>query len=120
MRKLAAVTLLGTLSACSGGENKIEIEQPHSVATVDEPSYLLNEAGSVESSANVNGRRFNMTLYEFTDLVASLGVQTAYNLDGGDSAIMVLGGKKVNEPELDNIRNLYDIIYFASAWDGES
>jgi exopolysaccharide biosynthesis protein len=71
----------------------------------------------VVTTGNTNSH--GMTLYEFSDLIASLGVQTAYNLDGGDSAIMVLGGKKVNEPELDNIRNLYDIIYFASAWEGE-
>ena len=72
----------------------------------------------IVTTGNTNSH--GMTLDEFTSLVAAQGVQTAYNLDGGDSAIMVLNGRKVNEPELDNIRNLYDIIYFASAWDGQS
>ena len=90
-----------------------ELRRRIALCQVDTLTYKV-----VVTTGNTNSH--GMTLYEFTDLVASLGVQTAYNLDGGDSAIMVLGGKKVNEPELDNIRNLYDIIYFASAWDGGS
>ena len=43
----------------------------------------------------------------------------AYNLDGGDSAVMVFNGEKINDPENDNERPLADIIYFASAYPGE-
>ena len=89
-----------------------ELRRRIALCQVDALTYKV-----VVTTGNTNSH--GMTLYEFSDLIASLGVQTAYNLDGGDSAIMVLGGKKVNEPELDNIRNLYDIIYFASAWEGE-
>lgn len=94
---LAALWLLGLLCACSKGESKIEIEQPHSVATVDEPSYLLNEAGSVESSPNVNGRRFDMTLYEFT---------SKYNAEKklrGDNDLIIMGNWRENgSPTKDN------------------
>ena len=60
-----------------------------------------------------------MTLDEFARFVTSLGVQTAYNLDGGDSAMMVFCGKKYNDLTSTNLRNLSDIVYFASAWEGK-
>ena len=60
-----------------------------------------------------------MTLDEFARFVTSLGVQTAYNLDGGDSAMMVFCGKKYNDLTSTNLRNLSDIVYFASAWGGK-
>ena len=56
-----------------------------------------------------------MTLREFADLVASLGVRCAYNLDGGDSTLLYFNGKRVNETGNKSPRNLMDIIYFASA-----
>ena len=36
-------------------------------------------------------------------------------LDGGDSAVLVFNGVKINDPENTNERPLADIIYFASA-----
>ena len=52
--------------------------------------------------------------------VASMDdIQVAYNLDGGDSAVMVFNGEKINDPGNENERPLADIIYFASAWPGE-
>ncbi len=56
-----------------------------------------------------------MTLREFADLVESLGVQTAYNLDGGDSTWLYFNGNKINEFGSTSQRKLRDIIYFASA-----
>ena len=57
-----------------------------------------------------------MTLTEFRDLVASLGVQTAYNLDGGDSTLLFFFDDQVNIFSTANkVRPLTDIIYFASA-----
>ena len=53
------------------------------------------------------------------DFVASMDdVQVAYNLDGGDSAFLYFNGKKVNNPEFENEREISDIIYFASSWPG--
>ena len=61
-----------------------------------------------------------LTLNEFARFVTSLGVQTAYNLDGGDSTLMVFCGEKYNDRTSTNLRNISDIIYFASAWKGNS
>ena len=55
-----------------------------------------------------------MTVREFSRLAASLGVRTAYNLDGGDSTLLYFGGKRINEFGSKSQRKLMDIIYFAS------
>ena len=60
---LAAVLAL-SLAAC--GRSEIDVSQPENLATFDEPSYLKSDSGAVEESFNVNGRRFNLTLYDFT------------------------------------------------------
>ena len=57
-----------------------------------------------------------MTLEEFARLVYSLDVQTAYNLDGGDSTMLIFNGEKVNDPKSPDTRDIADIIYFASAF----
>ena len=46
-------------------------------------------------------------------------IQVAYNLDGGDSSVLVFNNRKINDPENTNERMLADIIYFASAWPGD-
>ena len=56
-----------------------------------------------------------MTLREFADLVASLGVETAYNLDGGDSTSLFFNKGRINNYGSTSQRKLRDIIYFASA-----
>ncbi len=60
-----------------------------------------------------------MTLYQFADLAKELGARTAYNLDGGDSTMMIFNGQKINDKENKNTRDISDLIYFASAWDGK-
>ena len=57
-----------------------------------------------------------MNLTEFAQLVYSLGVQTAYNLDGGDSTMLIFNGQKINDPKSPDTRDIADIIYFASAF----
>ena len=57
---------------------------------------------------------------DFRKYVAGMeDILVAYNLDGGDSAVMVFNGEKINDPLNENERPLADIIYFASAWPGE-
>ena len=46
-------------------------------------------------------------------------IKVAYNLDGGDSSVLVFNNKKINDPDNSNERQLGDIIYFASAWPDE-
>jgi len=54
------------------------------------------------------------------EFVASFDdIQVAYNLDGGDSAVLVFNNEKINDPENTNERPLADIVYFASAWPGD-
>ena len=60
--------------------------------------------------------RGSMTLREFAAMLENLGVQVAYNLDGGASAMMMTGGSMINTNP--TTRELSDIIYFASAWPG--
>ena len=70
-----------------------------------------------------------MTMDEFADCIREIDeqltdytIQTAYNLDGGSSSTFVFKapGKnelyKINAPTNPKVRELYDIIYFASAW----
>ncbi|MBQ3156182.1 MAG: phosphodiester glycosidase family protein [Clostridia bacterium] len=60
-----------------------------------------------------------MDLLQFAQLAKEMGAVTAYNLDGGDSTIMVFNGEKINDKGNKNTRDISDIIYFASAWDGK-
>ena len=60
-----------------------------------------------------------MTLKQFASFVASQGVQTAYNLDGGDSTMIIFRNEKINDVQNASTRSISDIIYFASAWEGE-
>ncbi len=62
---------------------------------------------------------FGMDLKAFADLAIELGAVNAYNLDGGDSTLMVFRGEKINDAENMSHRPISDIIYFASAWDGK-
>lgn len=56
-----------------------------------------------------------MTVYELAEFMQSLGVSTAYNLDGGGSATMYFNGRVVNTPtsngDLGDEREVSDIVY---------
>ena len=60
-----------------------------------------------------------MTMDQFRAVVAAQNVQIAYNLDGGDSTMLIFNGVKLNDPENPNTRDIADIVYFASAYDAE-
>lgn len=59
-----------------------------------------------------------MTMKQFANFVQRQGVQTAYNLDGGDSSMLYFNGKKINDVDNPKTRDLVDIVYFASAYEG--
>ena len=60
------------------------------------------------------------SLYEFQNNVASLGVETAYTIDGGQTATVVMNGKVLNKLATGSQRYITDIFYFATALpDGE-
>lgn len=56
-----------------------------------------------------------LTLRQFAEYVATLGVENAYNLDGGNSAALIYLGEKITSVDDRDHRPLSDIIYFASA-----
>lgn len=60
-----------------------------------------------------------MDLQQFAILAQELGAVTAYNLDGGDSTMLIFNNEKINDKENENTRAISDIVYFASAWDGK-
>ena len=57
-----------------------------------------------------------LTLHEWSAFLMTLGVQNAYNLDGGNSAALIFGGEKINAVNNHRHRKISDIIYFASAY----
>ena len=56
---------------------------------------------------------------DFAALVAKQNVKVAYNLDGGDSAMMIFNGEKINDVRSTSVREIVDIIYFASGYEGK-
>ena len=67
------------------------------------------------ASANDRGNT-GLTLRQFADFLVAQGVQFAYNLDGGVSSVLYWSGAgKVNLKSVKQGRDLWDIIYFASA-----
>ena len=59
-----------------------------------------------------------LSLYELAAFLQSLGVQTAYNLDGGGSSTMVLMGEVINNPTAGGSRtkerSVSDIVYIGT------
>ncbi len=56
-----------------------------------------------------------MVMRDFAEFIKSLGIDNAYNLDGGNSAALMFNGRKVNDPDNPKARELADIVYFASS-----
>ena len=68
----------------------------------------------------VDGRRKDSdgcTCAELADFMAKQGCTMAYNLDGGNSALMWFGGENYSEKTVKAERSVSDIIYFATAID---
>ncbi|MDD2649143.1 MAG: phosphodiester glycosidase family protein [Eubacteriales bacterium] len=67
-----------------------------------------------------NKKSTGLTIFEFQNYLYSLGVQQAFNLDGGSSSTVVLNNEKINALSSHKVRYVYDIIYFATLVDGEA
>ena len=65
-----------------------------------------------EGPDNKNSK--GLTLEEMGQFMLGLGVQTAYNLDGGGSTTMVFSGSKINALSTSKNRSVSDIVYFCS------
>lgn len=66
-----------------------------------------------EGPDNVDSQ--GLTLEEMAQYMLSLGVTTAYNLDGGGSTTMVFRGEKINALTSSKNRSVSDVICFCSA-----
>ena len=55
-----------------------------------------------------------LTIPEFAQLMKDLGAVQAYNLDGGSSSAMILGGEKINARSSKKVRPICDILYFST------
>ena len=61
-----------------------------------------------------------LQLKTFAQLCKDEGAIIAYNLDGGESTTLLFRGERVNFQKKIDYRPHPDILYFASAWDGEA
>ena len=68
------------------------------------------------SEGNFESDGGGLTLREWSEFLMTLGVETAYNLDGGNSTALIFHNEKINAVKNHRHRKLSDIIYFASAY----
>lgn len=71
--------------------------------------YLLAVVNGEEEQPEVP------TIHEFARNLLNLGVQTAYALDGGQTAVIAMDGQLINAVLYGQQRKISDIIYFATA-----
>ena len=79
------------------------------IGIIDELHYVFVVADGRTSESE------GLSLYELAEFMQSLGVETAYNLDGGGSSSMVFCGTLINNPTTGgnktNERSVSDIVY---------
>lgn len=76
----------------------------------DRPVTITNADGSKEKS-------YGCKVETVAKFMAEQGCQQAYNLDGGNSALMVFGQENYSQKTFKSERSVSDIIYFATAID---
>lgn len=79
------------------------------IGIIDENHYVFVVADGRTSDND------GLSLYELAEFMESLGVQTAYNLDGGGSSTMYFNGQIINKPTTNGSsikeRSVSDIVY---------
>lgn len=73
----------------------------------------------IVTTSKQNNETFGLKLKDFAQLCKDEGAQIAYNLDGGMSTTLFFHHDRVNQMKKINFRDVPDIFYFASAWNGE-
>jgi len=101
---------------------KQDIPEKYSFAPhYQNPRAAIGQLGPLEYvCVVVDGRSDEsegVTLETLADFMANLGCTQAFNLDGGNSATLVLGTNIYNDKSLANERSVSDIIYFATSVD---
>lgn len=82
------------------------------IAQYDKLHYLYMTVNHASPGEPTHPRA---NIVQFADIVASKGVQTAYNLDGGQTSEIFFQGNMFNRVDWGNERTVSDIIYFATA-----
>ncbi len=90
-------------------------KQRIAICQVEPLHYKVVCCGGNYKNIRTQVENVGLTLAEFSGLVAEQHVQTAYNLDGGDSALLYFHGRMINEKPSKGMRRLQDVIYFVSA-----
>lgn len=79
------------------------------IGIIDENHYVFVVADGRTSDNE------GLSLYELAEFMESLGVQTAYNIDGGGSSTMYFNGQIINKPTTNGSsikeRSVSDIVY---------
>ena len=76
----------------------------------------LGELHYVVVAVNMEPYYINMpTLKQFATRLSELGIPTAYSLDGGQTATIVMDNTLINSVDYGDQRDISDIIYFATA-----
>lgn len=101
----------GSVSVTEDEEvGKAMASNPHTaIGIIDENHYVFVVADGRTSDNE------GLSLYELAEFMESLGVQTAYNLDGGGSSTMYFNGQIINKPTTNGSsikeRSVSDIVY---------
>ena len=91
------------------GNHSIQGEQPRTAIGVIGENHLV----LVVVDGRQEGYSRGMTMTELAQLMVDLGAETAYNLDGGGSSVMLFGGEIITSPSNGGERTTSDILYVA-------
>lgn len=106
-----AIVQNGSVAVSEGEEvGKAMASNPRTaIGIIDSCHYVL-----VVSDGRTNESE-GLSLYQLAEFMQSIGVQTAYNLDGGGSSTMVFNGTVINNPTTNGRsikeRSVSDIVY---------
>ena len=86
--------------------------QRQALCQMGELSYLII---TTEGPQGKNDKDHGFTAAEVAQLAYEVGAINAYNMDGGNSACLSLGGVKLNRFGKGGIREIRDLVYFITA-----
>ncbi|MEA4870841.1 MAG: phosphodiester glycosidase family protein [Christensenella sp.] len=99
--------LVNNGTACDTSDSKIKVKNPRCAIGYYAPGHYC----FIVVDGRQSGYSDGMTLDELAQTFVSLGCVTAYNLDGGATAMMVFQGAVISQPTSGG-RSSSDIIYF--------
>ena len=86
--------------------------QRQCICQMDTLSYLII---TTEGPENKSDKEHGFSAPQLAQLAYDVGAKQAYNLDGGNSACLVVNGVKMNRFGKGGIREITDMIYFITA-----